>query len=673
MSEIVTANERAKVCETAKQAFHALLSQWETNGNKFVDKDKMREEGIMSAAIGSVSLLLLTVGFADEAAGFYTAEELEKVSGIISECLLRVENWVKEDGYSAAPNVMRTEEIFKGRIGYTDSVTWVHSMCVLSRFAERKKILSFSAEIHDKILFYLGQSLSMLIDSQREEGTWGFRTEPAATGSLYYSYSVAATLGDFFDYIADELSDVEKRPVQRDEEVYGYLKKTFGDDFPEKVVSARVRLAKWILRYPLAYLPQIANCKALPSETQKLLGIWNSVSRDTGTDNYFNLYYVYFLIDMIVLTNADGLYADLCAKGGAEFEELKAALKENMIKDGGKDYASEDAYKYYFEQGEHAASFVTDYIEQATHASRFCLNSAVRTGSRFWTSANSELPLLWEHPDPAVCALIDYTNGLKSLTDPSLTPMALRANTQYTYYISKRPDVTLENLFNFILQECCETDARYCVKDLWDTMRYSLSVTERSLEALLDYYDYVRQYETSAPATARSELDLAIEKKIDAYLSEKYFSAAPAVPAAPAEPAPEAPRPKDAAPSDLLSVLKTLNKKANSVKLPNPSNPEHEIVSELLKLFEKYEEFAMYKKLRYVLFPDGDRDADLTSEQKSALENAAKRLSNVEFMLLKGGDLDFLVELENDLTRVGPQYLLSLYKALKDDKADQII
>ena len=121
--------------------------------------------------------------------------------------------------------------------------------------------------------------------------------------------------------------------------------------------------------------------------------------------------------------------------------------------------------------------------------------------------------------------------------------MALRANTVYSYYVTQKPEITIERLFldvcdNAYNDEIDEDDDEH-VKDLWDGVYYNLMVTERSIESLVDFYDYLNMFEyqsvsvetkesakvsepTSRCETALSSVDAAVEAKIAEYLqSEK--------------------------------------------------------------------------------------------------------------------------------------------------------
>lgn len=532
-------NKRNTVFEIAGQVFSIMADKWEKDGGNFTDKNKMQKPGIMSNATGAISMLLLTVVFGGEESVF-DRQRLEKANKIIESTMLDVFDRVANYGYTADPLIGKnhTSEIFfrdaeGGVKGYIDTITLVHSMTVLARYAQRNEILKFNKDTLNKNLFYLGDSLKILIDSQSENGTWGFMNDPACKNSMYFTYSVATSLADFYDYIADEISIVENRAKKPDDGVYEYLTAEYGKNFVEQIDAARSRLGNWILSCALPYLPRLSDCNNdFTREEKDLLGIWDATGAQKGlkADQYLNLYYAYQLIDMLITTSSDEAYGKIVSEKYTDDSRYKQLLKSYRQRLNANDY------EYYFgsqndpNEPDRSANFVIDYIEQATHASRFRLAMASRTGVNFWESTNSELNIKWEFNDESgasskitnlIYKKLRNNSGELEISDPSLAPMALRANVQYIYYISGRTDLTLDKLFEMIIGDRSDkTTDDELVKGLWDTVNYNLSVTERAIEALIDYYDYLCRYEVSVPA-GKSDLDIAIEKKIDAYLAEK--------------------------------------------------------------------------------------------------------------------------------------------------------
>ena len=71
--------------------------------------------------------------------------------------------------------------------------------------------------------------------------------------------------------------------------------------------------------------------------------------------------------------------------------------------------------------------------------------------------------------------------------------MALRVNALYAYYICNQSDVAVDRLFDDICSNASADANGGSVQYLWDTSSYDLMVTERAIEALVDYYDYCKK------------------------------------------------------------------------------------------------------------------------------------------------------------------------------------
>lgn len=530
----------SKVFEVIKSTRTKLVNNWKER-NAFLDKNAIRDSGLISEAMGCVSLLLPIVSLGDEPK-VYDKASLEEVNQILIESIKTINDFIENEGYTASPfaDSEITSALFGKEKGYVDSVTWVVSVCALSRYAAMKKLLSFPKEVNNIILKLYAESLKLLLNAQRDDGTWGFMTDKGSKRSLYFTYSAGCCLGDVFDYTFAEIKSVEDSNegtslnINIDKEAVDYIEANSIPDLKNVLDEARKKLAYWLISNAVPYLPQIAACKDLSPEIAEKLGIWNSSTKDFAGANYYYLYYTYYIIDLTVLMYADEDYANIVKENDLLFTNLKTQLSQSL---------SSDDYNYYFGIDGTPEKFVLDFIEQSTHASRFNLSSAMRTGNAFWDSTKSELQIIWEHTDPSIENLTkSVTSNMRNpITEPVLVPMALRANTQYTYYISEQADVTLDKLFENILADRSPKDSRNCLEGMWDNLYYSLPVTERAIEAIIDYYDYICKYDNNTqianlqevsinPVQIKSEIDEAIERKIEAVIQDKLkdYAAKPA-------------------------------------------------------------------------------------------------------------------------------------------------
>lgn len=640
-------NKFAKVYETARNVHTALIGKWEADGKNFYDELIKKTTGVMYNSIGTVSLLLLAVAFGDRQEVFREGE-LQKLNETVEISMTGVLESVKNYGYAADPfvDIEDSENLFTEGRGYTDTLTWVLSMTVLARYAERKGILQFSEATRTSYMHYMGDSLKLLIDGQRKDGIWGFMSDPDSERALYFTYSVASSLGDFFDYIDGEIALVEDEGADNDTdtEAYEYLSANFGADFPEKIKLTREKLSDWLLTTAIPHLPKIADCCEL--NEADLLGMWPVPGELKNSEyaKYFNLYYAYQLIDMIILTGADVKYAQIVEESSAEYQKLVAVYK---------DILSEADYKYYFsEKGvNHAADFVLDYVEQAIHATRFRLGNATRTGDAFWTDTVSELVINWKHSDDDVMREVNAALRPKRapITDPSLTPMALRANVQYVYYISGRSDMSLGKLYKLIMSEVMTSDDERAKKSklvvgLWDTTSYNLAITERAVEAVVDYYDYLCRYEDSEESdntvvvAGKSALDLAIEKKIDDYIREKGLLIASAQPVEQSSNQTE--QKGDIVKDTEKQIVAYKNFIDQLAALLSDNSGNAAVKSALDSLVSLFGE--LQKSYQRMVLTDIAEAADLTVDSKSLLDKLAARMDELLLELIKDSEKPLL-------------------------------
>ncbi len=543
---------------TVANANGAIIDDFLKN-NKFVDNDKMMEKGLYADAVGLTGIMLTLVAFYGKDDGrVITPDMLEKYRTVVSTLIPEFYNIVNKDGYIFTPVIRKniTSKVFsaQNRIGYTDTATWVLSSAMLIRYACRKGMLNLNdAALDDKVCFLIFDSLKILLDSQREDGTWGFGTwapgkDGQASKSLYFTYSVSASLADFFYYIKGEI-DTENMEgpsaANEDHEMINYLNDHFGcDDIIKKVEDAREKMQDWLIRDCLPLLPKLASCQDMSDEEKASLGLFSGGGKDDSSGlNFFNLYYTFYIIDMLISSEVDLRYERLelseiigdVYDGSAPESAASGIL--TRFRDCGF-FSANDRRNYlglgsddeYHAELQHIESLLEEYLQQAVHTSRamFMVSKRAR---HFWD--DSELQVEWNHDNKHINDTIYSMNG--SFSDPAFAPMALRANADYVYYITRKPDSVLNDLFRSICDETFDEqrlreelgdayeadEYEYCLPYLWDTRNYSLLVSERSLESLVDYFDYLVKYESGSVESGdavegpRSALDIAIDQKIE--------------------------------------------------------------------------------------------------------------------------------------------------------------
>ncbi len=515
-----------QLCECAHKTQLALVNDWYTH-NQFRDKNHLKEGGLLSEGIGLAGVVLMLIAFRDEESVF-SAEEKQKAKELIYASLGNMCKW-SEKSFGADPLLTGKEaKFFTKDFGYVDTITYCLSVSVLIRYAERKGELSLDEQLKDSVYSMMARSAEALLSSQHDNGTWGFATDKKSKDSLFFTYSVSCAVADFFDYIMGEIDAVEQKASGVDKEMLAILDKTLGNT-QERFAVARQKLREFLVRECLPLLPRLANCETLENAMLERLGISTNVSYQS----YHQLYFTYYLLDAMNISGADLYFAEIAENKDA-VEELKTHYTDNnLIPEAEKEYVFKD---------ENFAKMYESFYEQALHSSRVQYINASRTGKKFWDSTKSELSIPWEHEDANITA--DAEDALKksfhSFTDPTIIPLALRANTTYAYYVTQKPDLTVERLFEsikdsaFIKGQSDEENEEYCVENLWDDQYYNLSITEKSIEAIIDFYDYLRAFESKeaaptnvtvqsvpAPMPQKSALDMAVEQKIESYLSSK--------------------------------------------------------------------------------------------------------------------------------------------------------
>lgn len=523
-------SELEDVIFTAKTIKDSLLSDWDDN-QCFIDKDKFDSKGLMSETIGMTTLLLLGVAFQGESR-FTDEGDIAKLNAIVNKGLNYICDEVESKGYTAEPLVSadRTSDIFSDGKGYTDTATWVLSTMVLLRYAQRRKIIGLVKEDQERVFTHIVKALDAILGSQREDGTWGFMTDAGSKRSLYYTYACSGAIADFFDYILGEIALVDDNAnfEYKDTELIDYINDKLGYDVGDHATNVRGKTAKWLVETCLPRLPNISECMDLSTEDMAAIGVW---SQDVNLgDKYYenvsfiDLYYVYYIIDMMTLTFADSVFKDIVSKDStlSEFSDNCNGLLpplEHMF--FFKNSTPDDLYEQFYK----------GYMEQAIHSARNNFLIASRTGNMFWSSFESELVLQWEHEDQNINSLVKTALSTKRgkivISEPALLPMALRVNTCFCYYISEEKDFSLKRLYSMILSSIASETSGDCKKGLWDTTSYNLAITERSVEAIVDYYDYLCKFDSgdvpvqvaSTPIES-SEIDNAIRRVVDERIRE---------------------------------------------------------------------------------------------------------------------------------------------------------
>jgi hypothetical protein len=312
------------------------------------------------------------------------------------------------------------------------------------RVSNRTGLLEISNAQDITITETIRATLELICESSCASGGWGF-TSGCKTPNLYYTYAACEALADFGDYVMGETKDV----TDEDKALVNIL----GEALIAKVNESRRRAAAWLIKQ---YLDTLGTELVDPYAT--------------GKRNPIHLYYTYFVIDALIVCNAD----------------------------------TDEAHK------DKRAS-ILQKLEHAIYQTRIEYDRA-RADTDWWENANeSALKLDWEKDHPGLKNL----RAIPPLQEPGLVPLALRCNTLYIYYFSEGKDKKVGNLF----QAIC--DDRDKATGLWDSIGYNLMVTERAVEAIVDYSDYLKKYarQVGESSAVESGFRLAVRGAVDEYLT----------------------------------------------------------------------------------------------------------------------------------------------------------
>jgi len=436
--------------------FERLISRYQSDGNCFIDDDTP-QTGLIYACAGAVAVLLLVNTFDDLAAD-------SRWQNIVVAEFDRVHKHVEQKSYDATPFVTEriTEKLFSKSANYyyTDSLSWVLSLTTQIRVAAyRKNILNPGPGFMDRVHNLMKDALEKICEAACPQGGWNFANGCSAP-HLYYSFAVTEALADFGDYVLGETPQIFGKNSKEAAEDSDLLKLLTGP-LVERVNAKRKLTLEYLFN---TYLPRLGETEIEPIE----------VPGATVPHKHLLLYYSYFVIEMLVTCNLP------------EFH---------------REWADE----------------IDDATENGIYLSRIDLHRAINDettlteGGRTW----------FADPEQSTLSLKDWSlfkepglipvGKLSKLAEPGLIPLAVRCNAQYAYYVAKGKDSKMGKLFALLLGDRNDDNG------LWDKASYSLLITERAIEAIVDYYDYLNQYEGGSGA---SEVAEANQSKIDAAFRE---------------------------------------------------------------------------------------------------------------------------------------------------------
>jgi hypothetical protein len=389
--------------------------------------------GLIYRCIGSVSMLLLVNAF--ENVG--TDGQWKDI--VLTE-FRKAKQYVDENGFDSTPlgTAILTKNYFTpkasaGQNYYMDSVSWVLSFALQMRFAQREKRIILETNDGRAVREVIQQTVGILVSSSTEQGGWGF-CKGCTQPDLYFSFCVSEALADFGDYV---MGEAEELGIDKDTDVID----TLPPGLIDSVLDARLKTLDWLKK---TYLPFLGKREI-------------EVYPGSGGSPHLHLYGTFYVIEMLILNNI------------APSEDTARYKQEN---DSDRAQRAQDS------------KLIERAVEHAIYLSRIDFDRAYEDRDWWDSPDKSSLTINWgNHPNINV--------STPKLQEPGFVPLSLRCNTLYAYYISHGLDERLKQLFQLVFQD------RNREYDLWDGQNDNLMVTERSIEALVDYADYLKRFAPS--------------------------------------------------------------------------------------------------------------------------------------------------------------------------------
>lgn len=368
--------------------------------------------------------------------GFEDLNGEEGWAEIVRGEFAQVYDHIERFGFDASP--LKETAIFspQGSYQYLDSVSWALSFALHLRLAQRMGNLHLEDGELTLIKQLTKRALEIIRDGACQQGGWGF-TGGVTKPDLYYSYAVSESLADFGDYVLGESED--ELDIKKDVELAEHL----GKELLEQVQEKRKLTAKWLVE---DYLPLLGDGPIDPK-----------LEKDAPKRPHILLYYTYFVLDMLIVN-----------------------LPDTFLRDE------------FFHKVEHQ---INKGVEHGLYLSRINFDKA-HDDPDWWNDyISSSLELSWENLgklEEKTKLLGRMDTARTQIYEPGLVPLSVRCNALYAFYIAQGADKKMSALFRIL------HDNRDPKSGLWDAEGYSLMVTERAIEALVDYNDYLSKWESGA-------------------------------------------------------------------------------------------------------------------------------------------------------------------------------
>lgn len=440
------------------------------NSDRFVFKfsEDNEEEGLLGLAYGSFLMLTMLDRFELKAA--FSIEERKKIHNTIIALL----EYVEKNGFDVSPfakDEVNKDFFGKGKDSFIESLTWSMSCFLYAVRAQRKELLEFTKEEEDRLIKWIAHSLIILVDnvvrSNGERGYtegctdyigWGPLTR-CSEASLYFTHSVCETFGD----IEDTMLGNEELEISKDWELIARINEVCSKILVSSGRGTVKRQVDIVDRFQQICLIVGEN---VFKKYEKSLG--KKFFYADGSEIANNEQISYSMQSPVLLNQ---LYVVLTA--------IYVNYHKKVEEDEG-----EEAFKELSAKLKNAVDLVYETYTDLQNKSREHI-------------VNREYAMFTErHPQKEIAQRLSS----EKINVAVLEALIIKARAMIITYVSKYPEKEIGDVLKTI------ENGHFEDQWLWSNYGYNLQQTERSISAILEFYDYYEQYQKPCAEKNSKEL-----------------------------------------------------------------------------------------------------------------------------------------------------------------------
>ena len=497
-----------------------LIKEYKKSKGFAAGNDK--DIGLNTTSAGGLGLLLL-VNNLD-----YDIESDKDMLEVINKTLDYILDYIETIGFDFTPYVqgLKTKEIFNtltdGKHDYysIEALTWVLSFFIQIRRAVIDKKIVLDPEKNTSVIKWIERILCYIyaasIDVEWAEniehkktpgrGGWGFLNK-SKTPSLYYTAMVIESLSEFDDNII--VSDVNLQNMEHDKELLEFLgceRVVYKDKVYLKAISSSNENSyddtNTLINLFSKEKDSNDSIDGLVQNTSRW--IWFNYSHQIINntfkvdEHYRNdkIYAMIFIVEIMALSYTEqfidkSIVAKTIESGLFYIDQRMDVLKEDELR-----FTQLSTYKAEFDG-------LSDYEENDDSEEKKDKQKQINPTNR------------------TINRLLNKT----ILLGPNLKPLRIKLGGLYAFFFAKYPDRSMSYELEALLVDL------HPDKYLWDSYEYNLLHTEKSIEALVDFFNYYDNFERDYVEIAefseelkqqiRNEIEPSLRKDIEKSIREE--------------------------------------------------------------------------------------------------------------------------------------------------------